>query len=166
MVKYTTDQAKVHLNSDMEAIRNSIMKNVRQMQNFRRITWDLKNSKHNLKYNFIFLKNVDQQKEQVICYQVSLITKETTFQTKEMDLSKDTKTNLSLLATKLTTMRKMPVFEVRVHVHIWTEYWDLRVSPRIHSECGVIRARSTPMLTLFTQMSSEHLLCHFNTIVL
>ena len=87
MEKYTTDQAKVHLNSDMEAIRNSIMKNVRQMQNFRRITWDLKNSKHNLKYNFIFLKNVDQQKEQVICYQVSLITKETTFQTKEMDLS-------------------------------------------------------------------------------
>ena len=36
------------------------------MQNFRRNTGDLKNSKHNLKYNFIFQKDADQQTR--ICY--------------------------------------------------------------------------------------------------
>ena len=46
---------KKHLNSVMETIRNhSIMKNIRQIQNFRMNTGDLKNSKHNLKYNFPF----------------------------------------------------------------------------------------------------------------
>ena len=49
------EPAKVHLNSVMETIRNhSIMKNIGQIQNFRRNTGDLKNSKHNLKYNFPF----------------------------------------------------------------------------------------------------------------
>ena len=55
MEKFTTEPAKVHLNSDMETIRNhSIMKNIRHIPSFRRSTRDLKNSKHNLKYNFIF----------------------------------------------------------------------------------------------------------------
>ena len=37
MEKYTTEPAKVHLNSDMETMRNhSIMKNIGQIQNFRR----------------------------------------------------------------------------------------------------------------------------------
>ena len=58
------EPAKVHLN--METIRNhSIMKSIEQIQNFRRNTGDLKNSKHNLKYNFTFQKDTDQQKEQV-----------------------------------------------------------------------------------------------------
>ena len=49
----------------MEKIRNqSIVKNKGQIQNFRRNTGDLKNSKHNLKYNFKFSKDADQQKEQ------------------------------------------------------------------------------------------------------
>ena len=66
MKKYTTEPAKAHLNSAMENIRNrSIMKNIGQVQNFRRNTGDLKNSKHNLKYNFTFQKDADQQKEQV-----------------------------------------------------------------------------------------------------
>ena len=53
--KYTTELAKVHSNSVMETIRNhSVMKNIGQTQNFRRNTGDLKNSKHNLKYNFKF----------------------------------------------------------------------------------------------------------------
>ena len=43
--KYTTEPAKVHLNSVMETLRNhSIMKNIGQIQNFRRNTRDLKNS--------------------------------------------------------------------------------------------------------------------------
>ena len=55
MKNYTTEVAKVHLNTDMETIRNhSIMKNVGQIQNFKRNSGDLRNSKHNLKYNFIF----------------------------------------------------------------------------------------------------------------
>ena len=55
MKKYTTGPAKVHLNSVMETIRNhSIMKSIGQIQNFRRDTEDLKNSQHNLKYNFTF----------------------------------------------------------------------------------------------------------------
>ena len=65
MKRYTTKRAKVHLNSVMEKIRNqSIVKNKGQIQNFRRNTGDLKNSKHNLKYNFKFSKDADQQKEQ------------------------------------------------------------------------------------------------------
>ena len=55
MKKYTTEPAKVHLNSVKETIRNnSIMKNIRQIQNFRKNCGDLKNSKQNLKYNFAF----------------------------------------------------------------------------------------------------------------
>ena len=55
MKKYTAEPAKVHLNSVNETIKNySIMKNIGQIQNFRRNTGDLKNSKHNLKYNFTF----------------------------------------------------------------------------------------------------------------
>ena len=62
MKKYTTEPAKGHLNSVMETIRNhSIIKNIAQIQNFRRNTGDLKNSKHNLKYNFTFWKDADQQ---------------------------------------------------------------------------------------------------------
>ena len=55
------------------------------MQNFRRNTGDLKNSKRNLKYNFAFEKDVDQEKEQLLVIYVwtknclSLNTKETTF---------------------------------------------------------------------------------------
>ena len=55
MKKYTTEPAKVNLNSVMETIRNhSIIKNIGQIQNFRRNTADLKNSRHNHKYNFTF----------------------------------------------------------------------------------------------------------------
>ena len=55
MKKYTTESAKVYLSSVMETIRNhSIMKNLGKIKNFRKNTGDLKNSKHNLKYNFIF----------------------------------------------------------------------------------------------------------------
>ena len=55
MEKYTTEPAKVHLNSDMETIRNhSNIKNIGRIQNSRRNTGGLKNSKHNLNYNVIF----------------------------------------------------------------------------------------------------------------
>ena len=60
MEKYTTEPVMVHLNSDTETIRyHSIMKNIGQRQNFQRNTGDIKNSKHNLKYNFIFQKDAD-----------------------------------------------------------------------------------------------------------
>ena len=37
MQKYTTEPVKVHLNNDMETIRNhSVMKNIRQIHNIRR----------------------------------------------------------------------------------------------------------------------------------
>ena len=55
MKKYTAESARVKLNSNMETIRNhSIMKIIEEIQNFGRNAGDLKNSKHNLKYNFIF----------------------------------------------------------------------------------------------------------------
>ena len=55
MKKYTTEPAKVHLDSVMETIRNrSIMKNIEQIQSFQRNAGDLKNSKQNPRYNFIF----------------------------------------------------------------------------------------------------------------
>ena len=44
MKSYTTEQAKVHLNSGIETIRNqSIMKNIGQIQNSRKNTGDLQN---------------------------------------------------------------------------------------------------------------------------
>ena len=44
MRKYTTEPAKIHLNSAIETSRNhSIMKNIGQIKNFRRNTGDLKN---------------------------------------------------------------------------------------------------------------------------
>ena len=55
MKKYTAEPARAPLNSVIEAIRNlSIMKSTEQIQNFRRNTGDLKNSKQNPKYNFKF----------------------------------------------------------------------------------------------------------------
>ena len=63
MEKYNTEPAKIYLKSDMETIGNH--KKHGQTQNLRRNTGDLKNSKHKLKYNFIFQKDVDQKKEQV-----------------------------------------------------------------------------------------------------
>ena len=49
------EPTKVHLNSVMETTRNhSILKNLGQIQNFRRNTADLKNSKQNPKFNFAF----------------------------------------------------------------------------------------------------------------
>ena len=55
MEKYTAEPVKVHLNSAVETTRyNSIIKNIGQIANFRRNDGDLKNSKHNFKYNFIF----------------------------------------------------------------------------------------------------------------
>ena len=55
MEKYITEQAEVHLNNDMETIRNhSVMKSIGQVQSFQRNAGDLKNLKHNIKYSFIF----------------------------------------------------------------------------------------------------------------
>ena len=55
MKKYTTEPAKVHLNSVMETKKShSIMNNRGQTQNFQSNTGELKNTKHNLKYNFKF----------------------------------------------------------------------------------------------------------------
>ena len=68
MEKYTTETMKVNLNSDMETIENhSIMKNKGQIQNFRRNTKELKNPKHNPKYNFMFQK-MSTNKKIGICY--------------------------------------------------------------------------------------------------
>ena len=51
MKKYTTEPAKVHLNSVMETIRNrSIMKNIGQIQNFRMNTGDINNSRSTILY--------------------------------------------------------------------------------------------------------------------
>ena len=61
MEECTTEPAKAYLNNDMETIRNhSIMKSLQNYWN----TEDLKNSKYNLKYKFIFSKDTDQQNEQ------------------------------------------------------------------------------------------------------
>ena len=52
---YTAEPVKVHLYSVMETIGNHlIMKNIEQIQNFRRNIGDLKKSKQKLKYNFTF----------------------------------------------------------------------------------------------------------------
>ena len=86
MKKFTTELAKVHLNSVMETIRNhSIMKSIGQMQNFRKNTEDSQNSKYNLKYNFTFEKDYPNKKKPVFVIYVwtrnclSLNAKETTF---------------------------------------------------------------------------------------
>ena len=66
--KYTTEPRKVHLNSDMETIRNHlIIKNIGQIQNVWKNNGDLKNLKHNLRYNFI-LRRCQPTKRTGICY--------------------------------------------------------------------------------------------------
>ena len=75
-----------------------------QIQSFRRNTGDLKNSNHDLKYNFIFQKYTDQEKEQSF---VIYFLNEKRFiikpqennllnQGNELISSVETKTNLSL----------------------------------------------------------------------
>ena len=59
----SSEPTHVHWNSDLETINRPIMKNVGE--NVQRNTGDLKNSKHSLKYNFIFKKDANQQKEQM-----------------------------------------------------------------------------------------------------
>ena len=66
MKKYTTEPAKVHLNSVMETIRNhSIMKNIGQIQNFRRNTGELKAQPQ---VQFYILKRCPPTKRTGICY--------------------------------------------------------------------------------------------------
>ena len=78
MKNYTREPVKVHLNSAMETIRNhSIMKNIGQVQNFRRNTGDLKNSKHNLKYNFTFEKDATNKKNRYLLF---MFERETVYQ--------------------------------------------------------------------------------------
>ena len=55
MEKCTAEPIKVHLNSDVETIRNhSIMKTIGDIPSFWRNTGHFMKSKDNLKYNFIF----------------------------------------------------------------------------------------------------------------
>ena len=65
MKSYSTEQPKVHLNSGIETIRNhSIMKNIEQIQNFRKNTGDLKNSKHKiLHFTFLHFKKMPTNKK-------------------------------------------------------------------------------------------------------
>ena len=64
MEKYATEPEKVHLNNDVETIRNNlILKSIGQMQNFRSNTGDLKNSKQSFKYNFIFQNDMLTKKK-------------------------------------------------------------------------------------------------------
>ena len=65
-----------------------------------------------------------------------------------LSLRVDTKTNLSLWTTNLTTLGKVSVFGAffwcNFFPHLdWISIGTYRVNPHIHSECGVIRVRST-----------------------
>ena len=163
----------------METIRNHpIIKNIKQIQNFRRNTGDLKNSKENLEYNFTFQKDADQQKEQVFVIYVwtnnylSLNIKETTFWTKEMNLSLsvDRKANLSLWTAKpdqcVESVRVRSFFLVRIFPVFRLNMENYRVSPCIHSKFGVMRATPTPNANNFHAVGVRTLLRYFNTIVL
>ena len=68
MEKYTTEIAKVHLNIDIETIRNhSIIKNIGLIQNFRGNTGDLKlNAQPQVQ--FCILKRCRRTKRTDICY--------------------------------------------------------------------------------------------------
>ena len=139
--KYTTEPVKVHLNSDTETLRNhSIMKNIGQIQNFRRNTGDLKKSKGTR-----------------ICYLclnekfLSLKTKET-FLTKEMNLSlsEDTETNLILCTTKPdhcveNVLARKFFFCWQFFLAFGLNMEAYRVNLRSHSECGEILARASRM---------------------
>ena len=163
----------------METIRNHrIIKSIEQIQNFRRNTGDLKNSKENLKYNFTFQKDADQQKEQVFVIYVwtndylSLNMKETTFWTKEMNLSLsvDRKANLSLWTTKsdqcVESVRVRSFFLVRIFPVFRLNMETYRISSCIHSKCRVMWTRPTPNANNFHAVGVRTLLRYFNTIVL
>ena len=66
MEKYTTEPAKIHLNSVMETIRNHlIMKNTGQLQSIQLNTGDLKKLK--VKVHFYILKTCRLTKRTGIC---------------------------------------------------------------------------------------------------
>ena len=165
--KYTTEPVKVHLNSDTETLRNhSIMKNIGQIQNFRRNTWDLKKLKAQTQVQFYLLKRCRPTKGTRICYLclnekfLSLKTKET-FLTKEMNLSlsEDTETNLILCTTKPdhcveNVLARKFFFCWQFFLAFGLNMEAYRVNLRSHSECGEILARASRMWTLFTQWTS------------
>ena len=69
MKKYTTEPAKVHLNSVMETIRShSIMNNRGQIQNFQSNTGELKNTKHNLNTILNFKKMPTNKKSRYLLF--------------------------------------------------------------------------------------------------
>ena len=64
MEEYAAEPEKVHLNNNVETIRNNlILKSIEQMHNFRSNSGDLKNSKQSLKYNFIFQNDMLTKKK-------------------------------------------------------------------------------------------------------
>ena len=77
MKKYTTEPAKVHLNSVMETIRNNlIMKNIGQIQSFQRNTGDLKSPRKTPSTILHFKKMLTNKKKR---YLVSMFERETIY---------------------------------------------------------------------------------------
>ena len=118
MKKCTTEPTKVHLNSVMETVRNnSIMKNIVQIQNFRRNTGDLNNSKQTSSTILHFKKMPTNKKNR---YYYHWTPRKQPSKPKELNLSLslDSKTNLSLWFTKpdhcVESVRVWSFFLVRI----------------------------------------------------
>ena len=135
MEKYTAGSAKVHLNSET----------VRQ-----------------IKCNFKFWKDTDQQKEEVFAIYVwmenflSLNTKKTTFSTKEMNLilSLDTKTNLSFWTAKPEHCVKS--------IYVWSFFlFDFFLAFGLK-----IRTRPTLYANILHAVDARTLPLYFDTIML
>ena len=175
--KYTTEPGKVHLNSDMETIRNHlIIKNIGQIQNVWKNNGDLKNSKHNLRYNFI-LRRCQPTKRTGICY---LCLNKKLFVTEHQEGNLQNQkhefiskfTNLSLWTTKpdhcLESVLVWSFFLVQIFFHIWTEYENLQskcqYSLRMWS--NIDQTRPTPNANNFYAVDLKILLCYLDIIVL
>ena len=156
MKKYTTEPAKVYINSATETIRNrSIVKNIGQRQSFQRNSGDLKTPSTILNF-----KKMPTNKNNR--YLLFMFERETIYI--------DTKTNLSLWTTKpdhcvekicvrsFFLVRFFPAFRLSMGIY--------RASLRIHSEGGEMRTKSAPNPNTFHAVDARTLLRYFNTTVL
>ena len=87
-----------------------------------------------------------------------------------MSTNKKNRHSLSLSTTKpdhcVESVRVRSFILVRIFPAFGLNLETYRVSPRIHSECGGMRARQTLNVNTFHAVDVRTLLRHFNTVVL
>ena len=165
MKKYTTEPAKVHINSDIETVRNhSIMQN-RTDTELSKKYWGLKELKVQPQVQFYMLRRYRPIKRAGICYiclneKLFIIehqVKDLVNQRNELIFKCRHKNKFKLMSVFGTFLwyESFSTFELNIETY--------RVNLRIHSELGEIRIRPTPNANAFHELDKRTLLRYFDT---